>query len=380
MAASQLATYSLSGYRRMRQAPIAPVAARRTPSRSAISPRSSSSSGVTVWKPSTNACDDRMTSSPSRPQSTDASVEETSQSSAVWLMSPKSTIPVTRPRSSTSALSSVRSPWITWARSPAHRGSTCSSKRSSTRSTSTRRRGSSIDGTSDRSAGACRTSQGRARPAAGWKKPRRARPRRGHHDAEVPQRVAVQLGRVDGAPARHVLEHPHVMRSVARRRRHGRAVRGRARGGGRARNHPRRGHGQLGVDARDQERRFGLHVEDRRLLGGVRDLEHPPRTASVVDQEVLIPLAAQLRSVAPEPEDVERDPQRLLGAEHRRIGLERVAVGTIGEGRDHRSIVAHDPRVALARSSRYGVPLRSRISPPAASSASDPPQDGVRTT
>ena len=59
-------------------------------------------------------------------------------------MSPKSTIPETRPWSSSRTLSRLKSPWTTCARRRGQRGATRSSKRSSTRSSSRRRLSSGI--------------------------------------------------------------------------------------------------------------------------------------------------------------------------------------------------------------------------------------------
>ncbi len=93
-------------------------------------------------------------------------------------MSPQSMIPLILPSSSTSALSSVTSPWITCERSAGHRGHTSCANRSRTRSTSARCAGSPIASAIGRSAAACCTSHNSTRPADGWKNDRIARPSR----------------------------------------------------------------------------------------------------------------------------------------------------------------------------------------------------------
>src|SRR2546422_294735 len=54
----------------------------------------------------------------SRPWSTSATATARSQTSGAWVISPKSTIPLTRRSSLNSTLSRLISPWITCARSP----------------------------------------------------------------------------------------------------------------------------------------------------------------------------------------------------------------------------------------------------------------------
>ena len=80
----------------------------------------------------------------SRSRTSDCRVAGTSSTSAVCAMSPKSMIPLTRPRSSSSRLSSVTSLWMTCARSVGSAGTTRSRKRSSTRCRWRRRSGFSI--------------------------------------------------------------------------------------------------------------------------------------------------------------------------------------------------------------------------------------------
>ena len=93
-------------------------------------------------------------------------------------MSPKSTIPLISPASSASALSVVRSPWTTWARSDGQTGTTVVSNRSRTSSTRRRWRSSRMEPSSSRDFAACWTSHSIVRSAAGWKKPRSPRPMR----------------------------------------------------------------------------------------------------------------------------------------------------------------------------------------------------------
>ncbi len=93
-------------------------------------------------------------------------------------MSPKSTMPLIRPASSTRALSVVRSAWMTWARRLGQTGATTRSNRSSVRSTMARWPASRMSGRKARVWAACWTSQSIVRTAAGCMKPRSARPMR----------------------------------------------------------------------------------------------------------------------------------------------------------------------------------------------------------
>ena len=111
-----------------------------------------------------------------RPRTSDWSVAGTSSTSAVCAMSPKSMIPLTRFRSSRSRLSSVTSLWMSWARSAGNAGTTLAANRARTRSMSSRRPGSSSRATRRASSGRCCWSHQIVRPAAGWKRPRSARP------------------------------------------------------------------------------------------------------------------------------------------------------------------------------------------------------------
>ncbi len=173
-------------------------------------------------------------------------------------MSPKSTMPVIRPASSVRALSVVRSPWTTCARSDGQAGATTSSYRSRTRSTRARCRGSRMAPISVRVRDACWTSQSIVRCGRRVEEATKgaAEPRGGL--APAAERGVGQLARVDPtAPGQHVVQ-AHVVGAVG-------AVDGGAPGrcgvAGRARDHPRQGERQLRVDPRRVEDGEGLHVE-----------------------------------------------------------------------------------------------------------------------
>ena len=237
-----------------------------------------------------------------------------STSSAEWLMSPKSTIPVMRPASSTRALSVVRSVWTTCARSAGHAGTTTASNRSSTRSTSARWPASRIAGSElagprrvldvpehrplSSAGGRTRAAPGRAGP---WSRPSATsaasdrsrgslRPRPGR--SRTPRTWWRPVGAVDGRSP---------------------AMPGRRRS---RRDEPRDGQRQGRVDppgVQDGER---LHVEDRRVLGRVRELQIASRGAGGVEQqERLVALAARGRGRRPRrrrtcgPAIVERPPR-----------------------------------------------------------------------
>ena len=53
------------------------------------------------------------------------------------------------------------------------------------------------------------------------------------------------------------------------------------------------GNGELRVYPGDVKQRLGLHVENRRALGRVRDLENPLAAVNCAQSEILIPLASQ---------------------------------------------------------------------------------------
>ena len=83
-------------------------------------------------------------------------------------------IPVMKPASSVTVLSTERSVWATWARSLGQAGVTVRSNSSSTRATSARWRPSRMSSSIARAARACCTSHSIVRRARGWVKPRSA--------------------------------------------------------------------------------------------------------------------------------------------------------------------------------------------------------------
>ena len=210
-------------------------------------------------------------------------------------MSPKSTMPVIRPSSSTSALSIVKSVWTHWARNVGQRGTTTASNRSRTSATAARRPVSRMSGSIERVVRACWMSHSIVRCAFGWVKPRRARREPGGHLAPVADRRVAQRERV--APAvtgQHVVQPDEV---GAVRRLDGGAV-GRRAVPGRDRRPARVAAGRRGgsgprVGRADGER---LHVERGRILGRVRDL-HDRQTlpGRPGQEECLVALAAEVR-------------------------------------------------------------------------------------
>ena len=118
-------------------------------------------------KPSSAILATRNASSVGRPRRSDASATARSAASAVWQQSPKSRIPVTRPRSSTRRLSRLKSPCTTWPRRcvPLRQHALLVAVEHAR--TSARLAGSAISSSSGRSRGASRTFQSSSRPAAG---------------------------------------------------------------------------------------------------------------------------------------------------------------------------------------------------------------------
>ena len=149
-------------------------AAQHTPSTSS----STASSATRRSYPSSTNRAARNSSSPDRPPHTESSADARSVISAVWLMSPKSMIPVMSPSSSVSVLSTVRSVWTTCARSRGQTGVTRRSNSSTTRSTAARVEASVTSGSISRALSACWTSHGITRTARGWVKLRIATPSR----------------------------------------------------------------------------------------------------------------------------------------------------------------------------------------------------------
>jgi hypothetical protein len=110
----------------------------------------------------------------------------------------------------------------------------------------------------------------------------------------------------------YALEQPDEVHAVGAR--HGRVVVG---AGG-----PWLRDGQVRVDAGDVQDRLGLQVENRGILAQVRDLDHAPTSGTVVDQERLIALAAEIDRGSLDTEDASSDLGDLLGDEPRRRCLE----------------------------------------------------------
>ena len=78
------------------------------------------------------------------------------------------------------------------------------------------------------------------------------------------------------------------------------------------------------IDPRDVQDRFRLEVEHCRILAEVRDLDHAPAPCAVVDQERLIPLAAEVDRASLDAEQPSSDLRNLTGDEPRRRRLEHV--------------------------------------------------------
>ena len=209
--------------------------------------------------------------------------------SAMWLMSPKSTMPVMSPSSSTSALSHVRSPCTTWARSDGQRGTTTSSNRSSTRRPTLGRSGRRSRRASCGCCQACCTSHGITRIALGWTKPRMALPSRA---VERPQAASARSSSRRGSwrawpGTRSYSAHP-VRAELRRPRQSPRPVLG-------ARHRARPRHRQIGIDPCDVADDVGLHVEGGHRLRRVRDLHHgEPVTARAEQHERAVALAAEV--------------------------------------------------------------------------------------
>ncbi len=211
-------------------------------------------------------------------------------------MSPKSTMPVIRPSSSTSALSMVKSVWTTCARRVDQSGATTVSKRSRTAATAARRSGSRMSASIARVREACWMSHSIVRWAFGWKKPRRARARRA---VISPQSAMAASDRSVGSPRPRPGRTSYSANEVARIRadaRHGApigcgAVAFRVCAG----NLVRQGHREGRVDAVRVQDGECLHVQGRGILGRVRDLHDRQADARrAAQQERLVAFAAEV--------------------------------------------------------------------------------------
>ena len=196
-------------------------------------------------------------------------------------MSPKSTIPVISPASSARALSVVRSPWTTWARSDGQTGTTTASNRSSTRPT--RRalpgiadRPEQLDGCARRAGRPTASSAARpdgrspARPARGAPSSRPSAPSAASRQLERRRPAGGRAARrTSGRGGRRRARSSHAPRRAGSDRR----------GRPRTRPGPAAGSasgsaGSTCVGVEDRER---LHVERGRVLGGVRHLHDRQR-------------------------------------------------------------------------------------------------------
>ncbi len=290
-----------------RRRPRGPAPSARTRSRSSRrhAPRgaraarcsSSGSSGVIALV----AVDDtsraqRNSSSSVRPLSSESSSDARSTISALWLMSPKSTIPVTLPSSSARALSVVRSVWTTWARSDGQTGTTAVSNRSRTASTSARCCVSRIAPSSSRlRAGVLDVPE--HRPLGSRVEEAAQRPAEsGRHRAPARERAVGQgrsrrsgRGRAGwSTPGRGAASSADIYRDASVG-----GIRGVT---GRTRDEPRDRQRQRWVDPLGVEDGERLHVERGRILGCVRHLEDRQRRVGAVEQqERLVAFAAEIR-------------------------------------------------------------------------------------
>ena len=185
--------YSLSGCRGMRQAEMRIVCAIRPASRSPSSSASTLRAAGPMRSPPGTAS---ATSKRSvRPRTSDCSVAGTSSTSAVCAMSPKSMIPVTRPPSSRSRLSSVTSLWMSCARSAGRPARRCAANRARTRPSSSRRPRSSSTSHPARQLGQVLLVPPDRAAGGGMEEAPQRTADAGHDLADVRDRLAVELRR-----------------------------------------------------------------------------------------------------------------------------------------------------------------------------------------
>ena len=254
-----------------------------------------------------------------RVRSTEDSDDARSVARALWTMSPKSMMPTTRSRSSRSALSSAKSPWIDLASQPRPGG------------------GDALlvaieqpvdDGAMPR-IGDRRHQRPQPERVLGVPQEAAAGPRveeATQGDAEAGQRLAVsaqcaivEVAAGRGCTAGHPLEQPHEVAALGALG--GRPVGGRVRLVVKAQRELRPGDRQVGVGTADVQDCRGLQVEHRGVLAQVRDLDHASR-AAVVDHERLVALAAQIACLAVDAVQLEGDRGHLGGGEPGRRRLE----------------------------------------------------------
>jgi hypothetical protein len=87
---------------------------------------------------------------------------------------------------------------------------------------------------------------------------------------------------------------------------------------------PRLGHRQRRIDASHVQDGLGLEVEDSRILAEVRDLDDASAPRSIVDQERLIALAAEIEGGALDAEELGSHCRHLVRRKARRWRLEHV--------------------------------------------------------
>ena len=134
--------------------------------------------------------------------------------------------------------------------------------------------------------------------------------------AELVERRRGHVRRVDVVAVEERQQADEVTRAVGSvHLRHERAV------GGRKRFRQR----EPGVRSRGVEDRGGLHLQHRGVLAAVGDLQRDGAARRLLDPEVLIALAPELRAPSFDAEDARRDGLGVGGGEPRRSGREHTA-------------------------------------------------------
>jgi hypothetical protein len=128
--------------------------------------------------------------------------------------------------------------------------------------------------------------------------------------------VVAELRAADAAV--HAVEQTDEMQTVGPFHRRPIALRARGCRGGR----PRAGHRQPRIDTSDVQDRLRLEVEDRRILAEVRDLDDAAAPCSIVDQERLVALTAEIDGGALDAEELRSNCRHLIRRKARRRRLE----------------------------------------------------------
>ena len=86
-------------------------------------------------------------------------------------------------------------------------------------------------------------------------------------------------------------------------------------------------HGEGGIDQRDPLDRGDLHLDDQRVLDGIRDLEDPSGARRIGEAEVAVALADEELGGRPQAEPLAGDLLGIIGAERGWRSVENVGGG-----------------------------------------------------